>query len=46
VIASDDAQIGTPYSRRRGCYLNGMWIYRLGLIRAKAFVEAQPRPAT
>ena len=35
VIASEDAQIGTPYSRAWGCYLSGMWIYRLGLTRAK-----------
>ena len=35
VIASEDAQIGTPYSRVWGAYLSGMWIYRLGLIRAK-----------
>src|SRR5947208_9081152 len=35
VIASEDAQIGTPYSRMWGCYLTGMWIYRLGLTRAK-----------
>jgi enoyl-CoA hydratase/carnithine racemase len=35
VIASDDARIGTPYSRIWGCYLTGMWIYRLGLTRAK-----------
>jgi enoyl-CoA hydratase len=35
VIAADDAQIGTPYSRIWGCYLSGMWIYRLGLTRAK-----------
>jgi enoyl-CoA hydratase len=35
VIASDDAQIGTPYSRMWGCYLTGMWIYRLGLTRVK-----------
>jgi enoyl-CoA hydratase len=35
VIASDDAQIGTPYSRMWGCYLSGMWIYRLGLAQAK-----------
>ncbi|WP_372790552.1 crotonase/enoyl-CoA hydratase family protein [Paraconexibacter sp.] len=35
VIASDDAQIGTPYSRMWGAYLSGMWIYRLGLTRAK-----------
>ncbi|ADB51125.1 crotonase/enoyl-CoA hydratase family protein [Conexibacter woesei] len=35
VIASDDAQIGTPYSRMWGCYLSGMWIHRLGLAKAK-----------
>jgi enoyl-CoA hydratase len=35
VIASDDAVIGTPYSRMWGAYLSGMWIYRLGLARAK-----------
>ena len=35
VIASEDAVIGTPYSRMWGCYLSGMWIYRLGLARAK-----------
>jgi len=35
VVASDDAVIGTPYSRMWGCYLSGMWIYRLGLARAK-----------
>jgi enoyl-CoA hydratase len=35
VIAADDAQIGTPYSRVWGCYLSGMWLYRLGLARAK-----------
>ncbi len=35
VIASEDAQIGTPYSRVWGAYLSGMWIYRLGLARAK-----------
>src|SRR5271165_3118120 len=37
VIASEDAQIGTPYSRMWGCYLSGMWIYRLGLTRAKEY---------
>jgi enoyl-CoA hydratase len=37
VIASDDAQIGTPYSRVWGAYLSGMWIYRLGLTRAKYY---------
>jgi enoyl-CoA hydratase len=35
VVASEDAQIGTPYSRVWGAYLSGMWIYRLGLTRAK-----------
>ena len=35
VIASEDAVIGTPYSRMWGAYLSGMWIYRLGLARAK-----------
>ena len=33
VIASEDARIGTPYSRMWGAYLSGMWIYRLGLTR-------------
>jgi enoyl-CoA hydratase len=37
VVASDDAVIGTPYSRMWGCYLSGMWIYRLGLTRAKEY---------
>jgi enoyl-CoA hydratase len=35
VIASEDAVIGTPYSRIWGAYLSGLWIYRLGLARAK-----------
>jgi enoyl-CoA hydratase len=35
VIASEDAVIGTPYSRMWGAYLSGMWIYRLGLARCK-----------
>ena len=35
VVASDDAVIGTPYSRMWGAYLSGMWILRLGLARAK-----------
>jgi enoyl-CoA hydratase len=35
VIASEDAVIGTPYSRMWGSYLSGMWIYRLGLARTK-----------
>jgi enoyl-CoA hydratase len=37
VVASEDARIGTPYSRMWGCYLSGMWIYRLGLTRAKEY---------
>jgi enoyl-CoA hydratase len=37
VIASEDARIGTPYSRMWGCYLTGMWLYRLGLARAKEY---------
>lgn len=37
VIASDDARIGTPYSRIWGCYLTGMWIYRLGLAKLKEY---------
>ena len=35
VIASDDAVIGTPYSRMWGAYLTGMWLYRLSLAKAK-----------
>jgi enoyl-CoA hydratase len=35
VIASEDARIGTPYSRMWGAYLSGMWIYRLGLTKVK-----------
>ena len=35
IIAAEDAQIGTPYSRLWGCYLSGMWVYRLGLAKAK-----------
>lgn len=37
VIASEDARIGTPYSRMWGAYLSGMWLYRLGLTKAKEF---------
>ena len=37
VVASEDARIGTPYSRMWGAYLSGMWIYRLGLTRAKEY---------
>jgi enoyl-CoA hydratase len=35
IIASEDARFGTPYSRVWGCYLTGMWVYRLGLTRTK-----------
>jgi enoyl-CoA hydratase len=35
VIASEDAQFGTPYSRIWGSYLSAMWVYRLGLTKAK-----------
>ena len=35
VVASEDAVIGTPYSRLWGAYLSGMWVYRLGLAKAK-----------
>ena len=37
VIACDDARIGTPYSRMWGAYLTGMWLYRLGLTKAKEY---------
>ncbi|MEM1177495.1 MAG: crotonase/enoyl-CoA hydratase family protein [Acidobacteriota bacterium] len=37
VIASHDARFGTPYSRVWGCHLTGMWIYRLGLAKAKYY---------
>jgi enoyl-CoA hydratase len=37
VIASDDARIGTPYARMWGCHLSGMWIFRLGLTKAKEY---------
>ena len=37
VIASEDARIGTPYARMWGAYLSGMWLYRLGLTRAKEY---------
>jgi enoyl-CoA hydratase len=37
VIASEDARIGTPYARVWGCHLSGMWIYRLGLAKAKEY---------
>jgi enoyl-CoA hydratase len=37
VVASQDARIGTSYSRMWGCYLTGMWLYRLGLTKAKEY---------
>jgi len=37
VIASDCARIGTPYARVWGCHLTGMWVYRLGLAKAKYY---------
>lgn len=37
VVASDCARFGTPYSRVWGCHLSGMWIYRLGLAKAKYY---------
>lgn len=37
VIMSDDARIGTPYSRMWGCHHAGMWVYRLGLAKAKEY---------
>lgn len=37
IVAADDARFGTPYARVWGCHLTGMWIYRLGLTRAKQF---------
>jgi len=37
VLASEDARFGTPYARVWGCHLTGMWIYRLGLTRAKFY---------
>lgn len=37
VVASHDARIGTPYSRMWGAYLTGMWLYRLGLTKAKEY---------
>ena len=44
VIASDDARIGTPYSRMWGCHHAGMWVYRLGLAKAKELALTGPRP--
>jgi enoyl-CoA hydratase len=45
IVASEDAVIGTPYSRMWGAYLSGMWIYRLGLARTK-FHALTGRPLT
>jgi enoyl-CoA hydratase len=36
IIAAEDARFGTPYARVWGCYLTGLWLYRLGLTKAKA----------
>lgn len=35
VIAAEDAHIGTPYSRMWGCHHAAMWVYRLGMAKAK-----------
>jgi enoyl-CoA hydratase len=37
VVMSEDAVIGTPYSRMWGCHFVGMWVYRLGLTKAKEY---------
>ena len=37
VIAADDARFGTPYARVWGSHLTGMWVYRLGLAKAKYY---------
>ncbi len=37
VVASDCARFGTPYARVWGCHLTGMWVYRLGLAKAKYY---------
>ncbi|MCB1153707.1 MAG: crotonase/enoyl-CoA hydratase family protein [Deltaproteobacteria bacterium] len=37
IVASEDARFGTPYSRVWGCHLSGMWVYRLGLAKAKYY---------
>ncbi len=37
VVASHDARFGTPYARVWGCHLTGMWVYRLGLAKAKYY---------
>ena len=42
VIASEDARIGTSYSRMWGCYLTGMWLYRLGLTQGQGVRAHRP----
>lgn len=37
VVTSEDARIGTPYSRMWGCHHAGMWVHRLGLAHAKEY---------
>lgn len=37
VMMSEDARIGTPYSRMWGTHHAGMWVYRLGLAKAKEY---------
>lgn len=37
VFASEDARFGTPYARVWGCHLTAIWIYRLGLAKAKHY---------
>jgi enoyl-CoA hydratase len=37
VVTADDARFGTPYARVWGCHLTGMWVYRLGLAKAKYY---------
>lgn len=37
VVMSEDAMIGTPYSRMFGCHHAGMWVHRLGLAKAKEY---------
>lgn len=35
VVASEDARIGAPYARMWGVFQSAMWVYRLGLAKAK-----------
>ena len=37
VLMSEDARIGTPYSRMWGCHHAGMWVHRLGLARPRSW---------